>query len=85
MKHFKIILSSISSMLLVLVFTVQNTFAQTERKAGDDLGTEQVNVVQDYKPTIVDAVKLNDNPQVNDSTPLDPKLSYKLLSKHFEK
>lgn len=84
MKHFKIVLSSIFSMFLVVVFTSQNVFAQTERKAGDDLGTEQVNVVQDYKPTIVDAVKLNDNPQVNDSTPLDPKLTYKLLNKRFE-
>ena len=59
--------------------------AQTDNKEKEagSLGTEQVNVVQDYKPTVIDAVKLNDNPTINDSTPLNPKLTYTFLNKKF--
>ena len=71
------------TLLSVFVFTTIQ--AQTERKEGDDLGIEQVNVVQDYKPTIVDAIKLNDNPSIIDSTPLNPKLTYTFLNKKFDK
>lgn len=72
-------------LLLSLVVFSSKIQAQTDKKEGDDLGTEQVNVVQDYKPTIVDAVKLNDNPSINDSTPLNPKLTYTFLNKKFDK
>lgn len=72
------------SMTLVLFLIGLTSYSQ-QTKTGEDLGTEQVNVVQEYKPTIVDAVKLNDNPAINDSTPLNPKLTYTFLTKKFDK
>jgi hypothetical protein len=78
------VLKLIFSLLIGMGLTLP-TNAQNEKRDGDDLGTEQVNVIQDYKPTIVDAVKLNDNPPVNDSTPLNPKLSYTFLNKKLNK
>ncbi len=71
--------------ILFYVGLVLPAIAQSDKKPGDDLSTEQVNVVQEYKPTIVDAIKLNDNPQINDSTPLSPKLSYSFLNKKLNR
>lgn len=42
---------------------------------------EQVNVVQDYKPTIADANKLNDNPIIKDTFKINTKLNYTFLEK----
>ncbi len=80
-------LSKLNFIFIIFAFQTitSSVLAQTDKKEGDDLGTEQVNVVQDYKPTIIDAVKLNDNPAINDSTPLNPKLIYTFLSKKFDK
>lgn len=75
----------LSLFMLLAALYAPSVYAQSDKKEGDDLGTEQVNVIQDYKPTIVDAVKLNDNPSINDSTPKSPKLTYTFLTKKFDK
>ncbi len=71
--------------IVALLMNSNISKAQQSKSEGNDLGTEQVNVVQEYKPTIIDAVKLNDNPAINDSTPLNPKLSYSFLPKKYDK
>jgi hypothetical protein len=57
------------------------TFAQSND--GNPLNAGQVNVVQDYKPTLADAVKINTNPIINDSVPAIPKLTYSTINKTF--
>jgi hypothetical protein len=47
------------------------------------LNAGQVNVVQDYKPTLADAIKINTNPSINDSVPAIPKLDYSNINKTF--
>jgi hypothetical protein len=42
-----------------------------------------VNVVQDYKPTLADAIKINTNPAINDSAALIPKIDYSNINKVF--
>ena len=53
--------------------------AQTQEGSGLNAG--QVNVVQDYKPTLADAIKINTNPTINDSTPAVPRLDYSNINK----
>jgi hypothetical protein len=64
---------------LVLFVTVVE--AQTNNENGLNAG--QVNVVQDYKPTLADAIKINTNPSINDSAPAIPKLQYSNINKTF--
>ncbi|WP_114492861.1 TonB-dependent receptor [Candidatus Ulvibacter alkanivorans] len=55
----------IASLTLFLVLSVTFTaFAQDEK---EDLGTEVVNIVKPYTPTISDAFKVKETPSINDS------------------
>lgn len=55
----------IASLTLFLVLSVTFTaFAQDEK---EDLGTEVVNIVRPYTPTISDAFKVKETPTINDS------------------
>ncbi|MEL6811760.1 MAG: TonB-dependent receptor [Bacteroidota bacterium] len=56
-------LRGVFSVTLFLLLT-QITFAQEK---GDDLGTEVVNIVKPYTPTISDAFKVKETPILNDS------------------
>lgn len=47
-----------------MLFTVQFSFAQ---KKNESIGTETVNVVKPYSPTISDAFKVKENPSLDDS------------------
>jgi len=49
------------------------------------VGSEQINVVQEYKPTIADAFKINSNPVLKDSTPPIPALSYPVVTRYIDK
>jgi hypothetical protein len=60
----------------LLVFQLS---AQTQEGSGLNAG--QVNVVQDYKPTLADAIKINTNPTINDSAPAVPRLDYSNINK----
>jgi hypothetical protein len=64
-----------------LVLFVKVVGAQTNNENGLNAG--QVNVVQDYKPTLADAIKINTNPSINDSAPAIPKLQYSNINKTF--
>ncbi|MCC7051274.1 MAG: hypothetical protein IT239_05795 [Bacteroidia bacterium] len=67
--------------LINLILTSAAAFAQT----GDNkvLGTEQVNVVKDYEPTIINAHRFFNDPLVQDSTPPAPKLKYETITKQY--
>ncbi len=47
--------------------------------------TDKVIVTQDYKPTIADAFKLNDNPSIKDTTPPIPALKYPIITKYIDR
>lgn len=49
---------------MLVLFTVQLSFAQ---KKNESIGTETVNVVKPYSPTISDAFKVKENPSLDDS------------------
>jgi hypothetical protein len=49
--------------IVVLLFLTQFSFSQ---KKDDNIGTEVVNVVKPYTPTISDAFKIKETPSLND-------------------
>jgi len=57
--------------------------SKMQAQTDDNIGSQQVNIVTDYKPVIADAFKLNDNPSVRDTTVKIPKMTYNVLNKQF--
>jgi hypothetical protein len=68
---------------LIIAFGVLTNIASSQTTEGNGLNAGQVNVVQDYKPTLADAIKINTNPSINDSVPAIPKLDYSNINKTF--
>jgi len=68
----------ISNNLLLIVLLLVNSavIAQGTGEKNAGLSTEQVNVVQEYKPAISDAYKLNEQPDLRDTVIPPPSLSY---------
>ena len=61
----------------LLIFSINTISAQEE----DNLGTEVVNIVKPYSPTISDAFKVKENPLINDSTNTKKKeVNYSIFS-----
>ncbi|MFH1321983.1 MAG: hypothetical protein ABII90_15190, partial [Bacteroidota bacterium] len=60
-------------LLIPLLFT-SVSFAQ------DKLDTINIEIIKEYEPTISDAYKINDNPQIYDTIPFVPELSYSIRS-----
>ncbi|NNM23580.1 MAG: TonB-dependent receptor [Flavobacteriaceae bacterium] len=61
-----------------MIFVPLQTYAQEE---GEDLGTEVVNIVKPYTPTISDAFKVKETPVLNDSiTTTKKKVNYGIFS-----
>ncbi len=52
--------------IVILLFITTVTFAQKKEK--DTLGTEVINVVKAYTPTVSDAFKIKSSPEINDAT-----------------
>jgi hypothetical protein len=46
--------------------------------------TEEVEVIRSYKPVLADAVKIRRSPNLNDSRPFNPNVTYKLIDKRLE-
>jgi len=46
----------------------------------ENLDTISIEIIKEYEPTISDAFKINDNPQVYDTVPFVPKLTYAIKS-----
>ncbi len=46
--------------------------------------TEEIEVVRSYKPVLADAVKIRRSPNLNDTRPFNPKVTYNLLDKRLE-
>ena len=64
---------------VLLVFTVSFSFAQQEED--DNIGTEVINVVKPYAPSVSDAFKVKEIPVVTDSTNLaKKKIEYTIFS-----
>ncbi|MFH6997200.1 TonB-dependent receptor [Flavobacterium sp. FlaQc-57] len=65
--------------VLLLLFVVQLSFSQTKKE--ETIGTETVNVVKPYSPTISDAFKIKETPSLDD-TGNQPKetIKYSILS-----
>jgi len=56
---------------IITLFTVSLAF--TQEKEDDNIGTEVINVVKPYAPSVSDAFKVKEVPMVNDSTNLQKK------------
>ncbi len=70
-KHFKILIT-------LILGSVTFGFAQEE---GEDIGTQVVNVVKAYTPTISDAFKVKETPTLNDSVTTQKKeIEYSIYS-----
>lgn len=67
------------NLMMCLVCMSGYGFAQSDKS----LDGGQVNVVQDYKPTLSDAIKININPTIVDSTPPTPEIKYSNINKGF--
>ena len=66
-------------LLGILFFSTQIISAQEEKE--DDLGTEVVNIVKPYTPSISDAFKIKQTPILNDSTTIKKKkVKYSIFS-----
>lgn len=66
-----------SLLLIAIIFGVNQASAQEE----DNLGTEVVNIVKPYSPTISDAFKVKETPIMNDSTNTQKKeVNYSIFS-----
>ena len=64
--------------ILVVLFSMQICFAQEE---DDNIGTEVINVVKPYTPTISDAFKIKEKPEINDTEELEKKqVDYSIFS-----
>lgn len=53
--------------ILILVLLVTTTISFSQRKKKDTIGTEVINVVKPYTPTVSDAFKIKSSPEINDS------------------
>jgi len=64
--------------LIIIIFFVSNIISAQEK---ENLGTEVVNIVKPYSPTISDAFKVKEIPVINDSTSMDKKeVQYRIFS-----
>jgi len=68
---------------LILGLVIYTGLAAAQSGTENGLNAGQVNVVQDYKPTLADAIKINTNPAINDSAALIPKIDYSNINKVF--
>ncbi len=75
-KHLKIFYT----FLLTLFFLIVNNYIT---KAQDNVYNEEINVIAPYEPSISDAFKINQNPEINDTIIDIPKLSYSIKSKEI--
>lgn len=67
----------LSSYILILLLSFQVAFAQEE----DNIGTEVINVVKPYTPTISDAFKIKEKPEINEDIDLERKdVNYTVFS-----
>jgi hypothetical protein len=66
---------------IILGLMVWSNLMFAQNNDGNGLNAGQVNVVQDYKPTLADAIKINTNPTINDSAPAIQKLEYTSINK----
>ena len=65
--------------LTIFLFSVQTSFSQ--KNDDENIGTEVINVVKPYKPSVSDAFKIKEKPEIIDDIDLKRKvLSYTIFS-----
>ena len=65
--------------IILFIFSIQISFSQNTSE--EDIGTEVINVVKPYKPSVSDAFKIKENPEVIDDIDLKKKdLKYIIFS-----
>jgi len=69
---------------LLFIIISAFSFLSTTVRCQEDGYNAKVEVIGDYTPTISDAFKINQNPQINDSTSKKPALNYYISSKKIE-
>lgn len=70
-------------MAFVFYTMLLNFKVNAQQKDDKNLDTENVVSVQEYQPTITNAIKITDNPVFSDSAPSLPVLKYGILSKQI--
>ena len=74
--------NAILGTIVMLGFVLKSSAQSLEKDS--ILGSQQVNIVTDYKPIVDDAFKLNDNPVSHDTLPTKPVLNYSILNKQHK-
>ena len=72
------------SLVFSLNSKAQNKPAAPARDTSRNAVTEEVEVVRSYKPVLADAVKIRRSPDLNDTKPFNPRVTYHLLDKRLE-
>ncbi len=74
-------MQKIFNYILITVFTLSASSIMAQERDKDTIGTDVVNVVKAYTPTIADAFKIKETPNLNDSTNLQKKeIKYNIFS-----
>ncbi|MCK5401760.1 MAG: TonB-dependent receptor, partial [Flavobacteriaceae bacterium] len=67
--------------IVILVFSVTQAFAQNRKQTNDTINTEVVNVVKPYTPKISDAFKVKETPSLDDEiTATKKEIKYNIFS-----
>jgi hypothetical protein len=70
-------LNKIKSVLLIVIFTIT---AHTTSAQRDTTINREVEVVKSFKPTLMDAHKINEMPKIEETTPQKPTFNYSITS-----
>ena len=70
-----------NTIILVIILSITNIYAQERKQTNDTINTEVVNVVKPYTPKISDAFKLKEIPSIDDEeTATKKEIKYNIFS-----
>ncbi|MBK0383954.1 TonB-dependent receptor [Pedobacter sp. SD-b] len=73
-----------SSALIAQTKPVEKPVPAAVKDTSKTAVSEEVEVVRSYKPVLADAVKIRKSPNLNDTRPFNPKMTYDLMDKRLE-
>lgn len=76
--------ASIYAMGMLFIALLLGSKLHAQERDKGNLNAGQVNVIQEYRPTLADAIKINTNPVIQDSAPAMPKLVYGNINKTLQ-
>ncbi|MEQ1734381.1 MAG: hypothetical protein ABL940_11960, partial [Bacteroidia bacterium] len=74
----------ITLLSLGTLFTLMLVSLKSKAQTTPEQKSEELNVVNDYQPTISNSVKISDLPTFKDSAPAMPKLTYKIIDAQYD-